>query len=135
MAAVLLILAKILITDNRLYAAPEGTGPPPFWIRGLLVLTCTAVGFAHGSNDGQKGMGLIMLILIGLVPTAYALNRAMPPSQMQEFIANSATAANVVEAKAAGYNVIGDPRPTVTNYVALRQIHEGTYPSLAALMR
>ena len=76
-----------------------------------------------------------MLILIGLVPTAYALNRAMPPSQMQEFIANSATAANVVEAKAAGYNVIGDPRPTVTNYVALRQIHEGTYPSLAALMR
>jgi len=90
MAAVLLILAKILITDNRLYAAPEGTGPPPFWIRGLLVLTCTAVGFAHGSNDGQKGMGLIMLILIGLVPTAYALNRAVPASATMDFVAVSA---------------------------------------------
>jgi PiT family inorganic phosphate transporter len=45
------------------------------WIRAILVLTCTGVSFAHGSNDGQKGMGLIMLILIGCVPTAYALNR------------------------------------------------------------
>ena len=49
--------------------------PPPCWIRALLILTCTGVSFAHGSNDGQKGMGLIMLILIGTVPTAYALNR------------------------------------------------------------
>ena len=56
---------------------PEGTAPPPFWIRALLVLTCTGVSFAHGSNDGQKGMGLIMLILIGTVPTAYALNHAV----------------------------------------------------------
>ncbi len=47
------------------------------WIRGILILTCTGVSFFHGSNDGQKGMGLIMLILIGTVPTAYALNRAM----------------------------------------------------------
>ena len=54
---------------------------------------------------------------------------------MAAFIANSAAAAKVVEAKAAGYNVIGDPRPAVTNYVALHQINEGTYPSLAALMR
>ena len=49
-----------------LYKAPEGDEPPPWWIRGLLVLTCTGVSFAHGSNDGQKGMGLIMLILIGI---------------------------------------------------------------------
>ena len=56
-----------------------------WWIRGILILTCTAVSFFHGSNDGQKGMGLIMLILIGTVPTAYALNRALPESQMQQF--------------------------------------------------
>ncbi|MBV8362357.1 MAG: inorganic phosphate transporter, partial [Deltaproteobacteria bacterium] len=62
LAGVLLLIAKVLITDKRLYAAPEGTAPPPFWIRVLLILTCTGVSFAHGSNDGQKGMGLIMLI-------------------------------------------------------------------------
>jgi PiT family inorganic phosphate transporter len=72
-AALLLLLAKALIKRPELYAAPEKDKPPPLWIRGLLVLTCTGVSFAHGSNDGQKGMGLLMLILIGVVPGAFAL--------------------------------------------------------------
>jgi len=68
-AALLLILMKVSVKEKKLYEGPEGTKPPPFWIRGLLMLTCTGVSFFHGSNDGQKGMGLIMLILIGTVPT------------------------------------------------------------------
>jgi inorganic phosphate transporter, PiT family len=76
-----------------------------------------------------------MLILIGVTPTVYALNRAMPPSQMAEFAANSTAAADVVESKAGGYNVIGDPRPAVTAYVALHKISEGTFSSLASLIR
>ena len=68
---------------------PSGTEPPPFWIRGLLILTCTGVSFSHGSNDGQKGMGLIMLILVGTVPTAYALNHAVTPAQTADFLASS----------------------------------------------
>jgi PiT family inorganic phosphate transporter len=135
LAGVLLLLAKLLIRNPALYKAPEGQTPPPWWIRGLLILTCTGVSFAHGSNDGQKGMGLIMLILIGTVPTTYALNRTMPASQMAEFSKNSAAAAQVVEGKAAGYSVLGNPRPAVTLYVAQHQITEGTYPSLAALIR
>src|ERR1700757_4691570 len=71
-AAVLLLLLKFIVRNPALYAAPEGNKAPPLWIRGILILTCTCVSFAHGSNDGQKGMGLIMLILIGTVPTAYA---------------------------------------------------------------
>jgi PiT family inorganic phosphate transporter len=63
---------------------------------GLLIFTCTGVSFAHGSNDGQKGMGLIMLILIGTVPTAHALNRAMPECQIVQFSANSAAASKIV---------------------------------------
>src|ERR1700734_2770464 len=86
-AAGLLLLFKAFITDKRLYEAPEGTEPRPFWIRGLLILTCTAVSFAHGSNDGQKGMGLIMLILIGAAPTAYALNPTVPASATPAFVA------------------------------------------------
>ena len=92
------------------------------------------MSFFHGSNDGQKGMGLIMLILIGTVPTAYALNRAMPASQIAQFETNSQTASKVIGAKAAGYNVLGDPRPAVTLYVAQHQINEGTFPSLAVLV-
>ncbi len=76
-------------------------------------------------------MGLIMLILIGTVPTAYALNRALPESQVGSFVQTSLAASKVVETKAAGYNVLGDPRPAVTNYVTTHQINEGTYPSLA----
>jgi PiT family inorganic phosphate transporter len=76
-------------------------------------------------------MGLIMLILIGTVPTAYALNRALPASQMEEFRTASAAAAEVVQQKAAGHNIIGNPRPAVSLYVSRRKIAEGTYPSLS----
>ena len=135
LAAVLLLVLKLVIRNPDLYKEPKGNQPPPLWIRGLLILTCTSVSFAHGSNDGQKGMGLIMLILIGTVPTAYALNRAMPVSQMDDFRATSVAAATVIEQKAFGYNIIGDPRPTVTAYVSQRKIAEGTYPALAVLVR
>src|SRR5215471_13392166 len=70
MAALLLLVLKMVARKPELYAEPRGSAPPPWWIRGILVLTCTGVSFAHGSNDGQKGMGLIMLILIGTVPMA-----------------------------------------------------------------
>jgi len=135
MAAVLLLVLKFIVRNPALYAAPEGNKPPPLWIRGILIATCTGVSFAHGSNDGQKGMGLIMLILIGTVPTAYALNRALPESQVAQFQKTSAAASKVVAAKGAGHNIIGDPRPAVTQYVATRTITEGTYPSLAVLVK
>ena len=134
LAGILLFVVKFVIPKKELFAEPKGAEPPPIWIRGILVLTCTLVSFFHGSNDGQKGMGLIMLILIGTVPTAYALNRAMPPSQVAQFEANSKAASTVIGAKAAGYNILGDPRPAVTAYVAQHKINEGTYPSLAVLV-
>jgi inorganic phosphate transporter, PiT family len=134
-AAALLLLLKVIVRNPALYAAPEPNKAPPLWIRGLLILTCTGVSFAHGSNDGQKGMGLIMLILIGTVPTAYALNRALPDSQIVLFQKNSDAAAAVVSAKSAGHSIIGDPRPAVTQYVSQHRISEGTYPSLAVLVK
>jgi len=76
LAAACLILFKRLVKNPKLHMPPPGDVPPPWWVRGLLVLTCTGVSFAHGSNDGQKGIGLIMLILIGLVPAGFAINSA-----------------------------------------------------------
>ena len=91
-AALLLWILKVLVRQPQLYRAPSGEMPPPFWIRSLLILTCTGVSFAHGSNDGQKGMGLIMLILVGTMPIAYALNRAMPQEQIPRVVALTAGA-------------------------------------------
>src|SRR6266403_637930 len=118
LAAILLLVLKFVVRNAALYAEPKGEQPPPWWIRGILILTCTLVSFFHGSNDGQKRHGSIMLILIGIVPTAYALNRAMPQSEMQTFAATSQAASAVIERKASGYNVLGNPRPAVTAYVS-----------------
>jgi inorganic phosphate transporter, PiT family len=135
-AAILLLALKFVVRSPALYQEPKGNQPPPWWIRGLLILTCTGVSFAHGSNDGQKGMGLIMLILIGTVPTAYALNRAMPDTQMVEFTKTSAAAAEVIEKKSSGFTISGgNPRQAVTNYVSEREITEATYPALAGLVK
>jgi len=137
LAAILLFALKVVLqrVTPALFAEPVGNQPPPWWIRGILIITCTLVSFFHGSNDGQKGMGLIMLILIGTVPTAYALNRTMPASQIEAFIKNSEAASKVIEARAGGHQIIGNPRPAVTLYVSQREINEGTFPSLAVLVR
>jgi len=136
LAAILLLVLKTVLVKvtPALFGEPKNNEAPPWWIRGILILTCTLVSFFHGSNDGQKGMGLIMLILIGTVPTAYALNRTMPSSQIEAFIKNSDAASQVIAGKAAGYQVLGNPRPAVTSYVATRTINEGTFPSLAVLV-
>jgi PiT family inorganic phosphate transporter len=92
LAFLLLRILKATVKIPALYKEPEGDKPPPFWIRCLLILTCTGVSFFHGGNDGQKGMGLIMLILIGTVPAAYALNRTMHESEVAHFVSVSAEA-------------------------------------------
>jgi PiT family inorganic phosphate transporter len=107
-SALLLLVMKFLIRAPNLYKEPESDAPPPWWIRGILILTCTGVSFAHGGNDGQKGMGLIMLILIGAAPTAYALNRTMPDSQMPAFV-QAATAAQGVFTTHAGNAPVTSP--------------------------
>ncbi len=130
LAGLLLLFMKAVIKNRKLYEAPEGTEPPPFWIRALLVLTCTGVSFAHGSNDGQKGMGLIMLILIGTVPTAYALNHAITKQQSQDFVAVSEQAANTLNKYVSPNAVIGDAREEVTNYVRTKEFTPNTMLAL-----
>ena len=82
-AACVLLLLKLLVHREDLYRAPDKDSTPPVWIRGVLMLTCTLVSFFHGSNDGQKGMGLVMLILVGLVPAAFCLNMASGSASTQ----------------------------------------------------
>jgi PiT family inorganic phosphate transporter len=132
-AALLLLTLRALVKNRALYKAPEGNTPPPWWIRGLLILTCTGVSFAHGSNDGQKGMGLIMLILVGTLPMAYALNRAMPAEQSVQFAAVAQVTQQAL-AKADPRPAAADPRRILSEYVGSKQASAELVPALAALI-
>ncbi len=131
-AALLLLVLRALVKKPELYEAPKGRKAPPWWIRGILVLTCTGVSFAHGSNDGQKGMGLIMLILVGTVPLAYALNRAMPADQVAQFVAMSQTT-QVALATAAPGPTPAEPRAVLSEYVRTKEVKPELLPALAAI--
>jgi PiT family inorganic phosphate transporter len=128
-AWLLLSILKATIRIPALYKEPEGNKPPPLWIRGLLILTCTGVSFFHGGNDGQKGMGLIMLILIGTVPTAYALNRTMHEQDVNTFLAASAQAQTALAHYAAG----GAPADSRAAAVDLVRNRKATPEGVAAL--
>jgi PiT family inorganic phosphate transporter len=131
-AALLLLIAKSLINVPSLFKEPKGNQPPPPLIRALLVLTCTGVSFAHGSNDGQKGMGLIMLILIGTVPTAYALNRTMHEEDVSRFVAVSSKAQIALQRYGSGL-APADPHGAVVGIVRTRSVNAQALPAITAL--
>jgi PiT family inorganic phosphate transporter len=134
-AALLMLLSKRLIKYPSLYKAPKNNQPPPWPIRTLMLLTCTGVSFFHGSNDGQKGMGLIMLILIGTVPTAYALNHAVTASDMQDFIAASEQAGHILDRHVDPQGTLGtDARAEVTEYIRTQQLQPDTVLALRELI-
>jgi PiT family inorganic phosphate transporter len=86
MVIVLMFLLRSATKKSKqgdlLFKEPHKNNPPPLWIRSILILTCTGVSFFHGSNDGQKGVGLVMLILIGIVPGYFALSEAISPKSL-----------------------------------------------------
>ena len=134
-AALLLLVLKAMVRNPALYKAPQGKRAPPWWIRGVLILTCTGVSFAHGSNDGQKGMGLIMLILIGTVPTAYALNRAMPNAE--EHLTRYSALTHVTQQLLQRQSTAPAPanvRKALTDAIGARKLTAETLPALATLI-
>src|SRR5271170_1156625 len=133
-AGMLLMAMKAFIKDKALYEAPKGNEPPPWWIRGLLILTCTGVSFFHGSNDGQKGMGLIMLILIGTVPTTYALNHAVSAAESQDFIAVSKQTAAALDKYVQPSASVGDPREELTDYIRTKEFKPSTMLALREMV-
>ncbi len=102
------LLKKYVKNNKKLFAEPSKKKPPTLWIRSILVLTCTSVSFTHGSNDGQKGVGLVMIILIGLIPAHFALNHTKNPqelikhiNQVEQLVNSSDTEKLTTEAKAS----------------------------------
>ncbi len=134
-AALLLLLARALIKNPALYNSPEGKTPPPLWIRGLLILTCTGVSFAHGSNDGQKGMGLIMLILIGIVPATFALNLSNDPASMTKLVNDSHASVVILDRQAGTASAPADAKQqqdALSGYLRTGQSSPETMAALSA---
>jgi inorganic phosphate transporter, PiT family len=135
LAGALILLSKRLLRSSALYQAPKDNQPPPWPIRALMIGTCTGVSFFHGSNDGQKGMGLIMLILIGTVPTAYALNHAVGSTEAQSFLAAAAQTSQVLERYAKpDPDPDPDPAAEVTQYIRTGQLAPGTIPAMQSMI-
>ncbi|MHC1708057.1 MAG: inorganic phosphate transporter [Bacteroidales bacterium] len=84
LAMFLMMLLKKLVKDKTIFEEPPANTPPPWWIRGILILTCTSVSFSHGSNDGQKGVGLMMIILMSIVPAKFAIDHSKSVSELQK---------------------------------------------------
>jgi PiT family inorganic phosphate transporter len=133
-AGLLLLLAKALVRRPELYQAPTGKAPPPWWIRGLLVLTCTGVSFAHGSNDGQKGMGLIVLILVGIVPAAFALDMSASAKSLQQIESSAVMFSQSLGSAPADSASAADTDAAhrqLTAYLRTGHIVDTTLPALA----
>lgn len=130
-SALIFLALKVLVKNQALYREPKGSKAPPWWIRSLLILTCTGVSFAHGSNDGQKGMGLIMLILVGTVPLAFALNRAMPAEDVTQFVAIAHVAQESL-LRGSPAMAEGKALTTLTEYIRSKQYRPEVNPALAA---
>jgi PiT family inorganic phosphate transporter len=134
LAGLVFLLFKFVARDPRLFEAPKGSAPPPFYIRALLILTCGGVSYAHGSNDGQKGMGLIMLILVGTVPTAYALNHAMGANQVQAFAPVSTQAAGVLDRYADPSVDSPDVGKELETFISTKQYEPGVVVALREMV-
>jgi PiT family inorganic phosphate transporter len=130
LSAILLVVMKFLVRKPELYQEPKGNQPPPLWIRAILIFTCTGVSFAHGSNDGQKGMGLIMLILIGLVPTAFALNRTPDVNYLEAYKSASAQVETALGKYVKPGITVSDYKAEVSNAVKNKVWTDATTPAL-----
>ena len=102
---------------EELFKEPKKNHPPPFWIRGILVLTCTAVSFFHGQNDGQKGVGLIMLILIGIVPAFFALDMNMQTEKLNKPLSQVESIIHVLDTS----GLSASDRRKVTGIIAMQK--------------
>jgi PiT family inorganic phosphate transporter len=96
LAGGLFLLIKAVVKYPALFEAPPEDKAPPWPVRAILFLTCTGVSFAHGSNDGQKGQGLVLLVLVGIIPAFYALNPSVSPAQIAMLATASQSAQAVI---------------------------------------
>src|SRR5579859_8037100 len=132
-AGLLLLVSKVLIKNPALFEEPPKEGRPPLPVRILLWFTCAGVSFAHGSNDGQKGMGLIMLVLIGIVPAGYALDMSADGARIAALQQGAGATAAWFEAKAGDATLEPDQaKVTLSDFLRSGKLDPAIYAAAAA---
>jgi len=132
-AGLLLILLKMAVRIPALYAEPKKGEAPPLWIRLILIGTCTGVSYYHGSNDGQKGMGLIVLILAGILPGMYALKMDESPEQIRAIVSEAQSTRAIFESKAGQMTLEPEKaKEEVSSFIKTSgALRDQTWPALA----
>src|SRR4030095_10896685 len=106
---ILLYLFKYLIKNPEIFKDPSQNNnrPPPPWIRFILLTTCTLVSYFHGNNDGQKGVGVLMIVLLAMLPGYYSLNPEIKVEKLEQAVADMrmATSQFEVEGNANPYHI------------------------------
>jgi inorganic phosphate transporter, PiT family len=129
-AFILYAIIRRLFRDEHLYRPPHGDEPPVWWMRGILILTCTGVSFSHGSNDGQKSIGLIMLAVIGLAPATFAINQELEAGKVPQIAQAAAQAAPLIaqygdSKKAQGVTAAGEMTRALAGAKDLKGVQDG----------
>ena len=124
-------IIRRLFRDEHLYRPPEGDTPPVWWMRGILILTCTGVSFSHGSNDGQKSIGLIMLAVIGLAPATFAINQELAPAKVRPLVEAAGQAGPLIarygdSKKAQGIAAAAEMTAILGGTTSLASVQDGT---------
>ncbi|MFH0865668.1 MAG: inorganic phosphate transporter [Bacteroidota bacterium] len=127
MALLMMMLLKYIFKKkSNLFKEPSSSKAPPLWIRSILIITCTSVSFSHGSNDGQKGVGLLMIILIGIIPAYFALDITKSPQALKEHMVKIENVVNRIDSA----NIAPDCIP---EYIALKKSIAGIGNKLSGL--
>jgi PiT family inorganic phosphate transporter len=83
LAILLMYILRITVQSRKaIFKEPHEKKAPPTWIRAILITTCTLVSYFHGNNDGQKGVGLLMVVLIAFMPLQFAMNPQLPTGDL-----------------------------------------------------
>jgi PiT family inorganic phosphate transporter len=134
LAVLLMWFFKYVVRYKALFHIPEGENDkPPLLIRAILITTCTLVSFFHGSNDGQKGVGLFMLILIAFLPARFAINHDIPNDKIVSTLNQTESILQTVEKSntknAAEFIKLNDNIEAVKTHLAFKseKDKEGTY--------
>ena len=133
LAALLLMVMRLVIRDQRLYDEPQGEQPPPNWIRAMLIAACGGVSFSHGSNDGQKGMGLIMLVMMALLPAGFSLNLAVSPAERLQLAARCQEAAQRLPCQSSGISLV-DANRLLNAYLDGKIVDAAVAPVLSSAL-
>lgn len=138
LAIFLMFILRRTVSKNvrdQIFSEPKKNQSPPNWIRGTLITTCGLVSFFHGKNDGQKGIGLMMLILIGVLPSYFAITSAKKLKEIQPDLVKIEAIVNKIDTVGLGVSEMKHINEIKSNIVYLNPVVNQTSADTTSKLR